>query len=104
MNKTLATVLLVTGMALSAPKVDQDMVNHAEEVDNNAMMAAGYLAAGMVMVPVEDWACKKMGTGPIMTGTVKVVSGLVFGSLSLYNAGLAANNVRWVGIKFSRGF
>ena len=108
MRKILISTLLLAGLAVAdeplGPTVDQDMVNHVETAQQEGLKAAGFFVAGMVMVPVEDWVCHKLGAGPVTTGTVKVVSGLVFGTLAAYHAAKAANDVRWFGVKLSRDF
>lgn len=81
-----------------------DYERHYKQATDEFLMAAGFLAGGMVMVPVEDYLCKKMGASPFTTGTVKVVSGILFGSASLYFAGLGAHDAGWIGYKISREF
>lgn len=81
-----------------------DYERHYYDAGDHFLMATGFLAAGMLMVPVEDYLCKKMGAGKFTTGTVKVVSGLVFGSASLYFAAQGAHDMGWIGYKISREF
>ncbi len=104
MKKLLLIAALFVLPTLSMAQADSDAIDHYKQGQHEALVAAGYLAAGMVAVPVEEYLCAKFGVGPKTEATIKVLSGLTFGSLALYSAGHSAWDFRWVGIKLSRGF
>ena len=103
MKKIILTAILLMTTSTFA-QVDTDATDHYKQGQHEALQAAGFLAAGMVMVPVEEYLCAKFKVGPKTETTIKVLSGLTFGSLALYSAGHSAWDFRWVGIKLSRGF
>jgi len=97
-----AALLLMTTSSFA--QADSDVTDHWKQGQHEALVGAGWLAAGMVAVPVEEYLCTKFKVGPKTEATIKVISGLTFGSLALYSAGHSAWDFRWVGIKLSRGF
>jgi hypothetical protein len=97
-------VILALLATSSFAQVDSDATKHYKDGEKHALMAVGFLAGGMVMVPIEEYACKKFGVGPKTETVIKVLSGLAFGSASLYFAGQSAHDFYWVGYKTSRDF
>lgn len=97
-------ILAMSTFAQNSNNQKEDYERHYYDSGEHFLLATGFLAAGMVMVPIEDYLCKKMGAGPFTTGTVKVVSGFVFGSASLYFAAKGAHDIGWLGYKISREF
>ena len=97
---------IILALLATAPfaQVDSDATKHYHDGEKHALMAAGFLAGGMIMVPVEEYACKKFDVGPKTEVVIKVLSGLAFGSASLYYAGYGAHDFWWVGYKTSRDF
>lgn len=94
------TLLVSTTFA----QVDSDVIQHYKDGQNHAFLAAGYLAGGMVLVPIEEYLCRKYKVGPKTETTIKIMSGIVMGSLSLYYAGHAAHDAWWVQLKTQREF
>jgi hypothetical protein len=103
MNKIVIAAMLLLATSTFA-QVDSDAERHYKQGEREAMYAVGFLAAGMIAVPVEEYLCAKFSVGPKTEATIKVVSGLVFGTLSLYNAGHAVHDFKWVGVKVGRDF
>jgi hypothetical protein len=100
----IAMALLVTASMATEPNHGPVMREHYKDAQVDAAWAVGYLAAGMVMVPVNDYLCAKIGAGPKTTVFIKVTTSLVLGSLSLYKAGAAANEIRLVGVAAKADF
>lgn len=97
-------IFLILLVSSTFAQVDSDVTQHYKDGEKHAFIAVGYLAGGMILVPIEEYLCHKYGIGPKTEGTIKVVSGLVMGSLSLYYAGNAAHDVWWIQLKTQREF
>ena len=104
MKKLLLIAALFVLPTFASAQMDSDATAHYKQGERESLYAVGFLAAGMAAVPVEEYLCTKFKAGPWTEGTIKVVSGLVFGTLSLYNAGHAVHDFQWVGIKVGRDF
>jgi hypothetical protein len=102
MKKILTAIALVATATFA--QVDSDVTKHYKDGEKHALMAVGFMAGGMIMVPVEEQLCKKMGIGPKTEAAIKVLSGLAFGTAAFYYAGNSAHDFWWVGYKTSRDF
>jgi len=89
---------LLATASMAEPANSPVMEYHYKQAERDAAWGVGFLAIGMAMVPVNDYLCSKLKAGPKTTVTVKVATSLVFGSLALYKAGAAANEIRLVGV------
>jgi hypothetical protein len=104
MKNALIAIALLATMVAADPNHGPVMEQHYKEAQRDAAWGVGFLAAGMLMVPVDEYLCAKLGAGPKTTVALKLVTGLALGSLSLYKAGSAANELRMVGVAAKADF
>jgi len=97
-------IILTILVSSTFAQIDSDVTQHYKDGETHALMAVGFLATGMALVPIEEYLCHKYNVGPKTEGTIKVLSGLVMGSLSLYYAGNAVHDAWWIQLKARRDF
>ena len=84
--------------------MDSDAVKHDRNAVREAWVGVGFLSASMVSVPVEDYLCKKYKVFPERQESIKILSGLIFGTITLYYAGRANHDMAWTQFKVNRTF
>lgn len=83
-------------------QVDSDAVKHSKDAVREAWIGVGFLSATMVSVPIEDYLCSKYNVPKEKQETIKIISGIILGSITLYYAGRANHDMAWTRLKVNR--
>lgn len=84
--------------------MDSDAIKHERDAVREAWIGVGFLSATMISVPVEDYLCSKYNISKDKQETIKILSGLILGSITLYYAGRANHDMAWAQFKANKTF
>lgn len=100
--KVLTFIILLVSSTFA--QMDSDAIKHEKDAVREAWVGTGFLAATMISIPIEDYLCNKYNVSKDKQETIKILSGIIFGSITLYYAGRANHDMAWVQYKVDRVF
>lgn len=83
-------------------QVDSDAVKHNKDAVREALIGVGFLSTNMVSLPIEEYICDKYNVPKEKQETIKVITGVILGSITLYYAARADHDMSWFQLKLNR--